>query len=359
MFNPEEKLLLTLLRSPVDYPEITELIKCGIDWDKLLLLAADHRVLPTIYKRLKSQFSEIVPVSSLLRFKASNQQNTKANFARSGQLIKLLSKLKAESIPVIAYKGMALASFAFGDSSLRQYGDIDLFVKKTDFQRVKAAMVSAGCSPAWKLDGSQEAAVLKHHYEFPFEYGDNKTLIEVHWDFMESFFAFDFDVEGVWDRVETVDLYGHKVKTLSPEDYLLVLASHGGKHFWKRISWIQDISQIIENKAINWNEVIDRGIETDSLRMVMIGCYLASRTFGTSLNTRVEEKISADNLTRDLGSWFFESMFSEEREPSEWRKMAAVHLKLRERYRTKLKYCLGLLSTKAIDSLFMPMGRPR
>ena len=150
-----------------------------------------------------------------------------ANLALTGKLLKILELFREHHIPAIAYKGPALAQSAYGDITLRQFNDLDILTRKQDVGKIKELMLSNGCQPAWHLTESQEAAVLRLYYEYPFIWSDGAKLIEIHWQFAEPFFSFAFDLDEIWARSESVEIRGNYVCTLSLEDSLLVLCAHG------------------------------------------------------------------------------------------------------------------------------------
>lgn len=356
----EHEIIFNLLASDSDPVQLERLVTAETDWEYIYRTAGEHRIIPLIYKNLGSVPAGLVPEPIFKRFRARYKEIAKFNFARSTQLIQLVKQLDGEDLPVIAYKGMALAEFAYRDTTLRQFGDIDLFIRKKDFYKARELFIQIGCRPVWNLSASQERAVLKYHYEYPFYFGENDTLIELHWGFVESFFTFDFETEPkIWDRTALINLYGRPIRTLAAEDYLIVLGSHGSKHFWKRLSWVCDIAKLIENREINWDTVIRRAARHGSLRMVWLGAHLAARLVQTKLPAEISRMISADRHIKPLAERFLKTMFAEEKEPAGWVEMARLHLNMRENLGIRLKYSYRLLTTKAIDSLFMPMGRPR
>lgn len=358
-FEVENDLIKILSQRNPQQNEIIPLLQSEINWEYLLKTAEDHRVVPILFQQLKTNYKEHFPPSVYERLRVRFQEIASYNFARSAQLIKIVNILQNNNFSVLSYKGMTLAKLAYKDVTLRQFTDIDLLVKKQEFKKIKELMLSNGCAPVWNMTEKQEKAVLKYDYEFPFYCGKNKTLVEVHWDFIEHFFAFDYDTQKIWKRTETVELYGKNIRTLSPVDYLIVLSSHGSKHFWKRLSWICDIDRLVENTEIDWDLAIKRASETESLRMVLLGLYLSEKLLKTDLPSNIKKKISADENVEFLGELFSESLFQIEKEPFDWKEMARKHLKMREKYKTKIKYAQRLLTVKLVDKLFMPMGRPR
>lgn len=355
----EHKLIFKMLGSDPGNGRTAALLKGELDWDYVYRTSEEHSIIPILFKNLSALPSNSLPPGVLEKFQIRYKAIATYNFARSTQLIKLVEQLETNGVPVIAYKGMALAAYAYQDTTMRQFGDIDLFIRKADFARAKTLLGRIDCKPAWQLNERQEKGVLRYYYEYPFFYGENKTLVEVHWEWVESFFTFDFEFEGIWERTEKVDLYGKKITTLSAEDYLVVLCSHGSKHFWKRLSWICDVAKLIENKKIDWDTVIERSSKYGALRMVWIGVNLAREVCGTKLPAKISQMIDADKNATAFTNRFLGNVFEDEREPSEWTEMARTHLGMREKISSKLKYSYRLLTTKAIDSLFLPMGRPR
>ncbi len=358
-FAAENRLIRLFSQVDPDRSECFSLFGDKIDWDYIFRTAEEHRIVPILFKQLKAAFKSHIPESICNKFQTRFQEIAAYNFARSTQLIKLINLLQTHNFPVLSYKGMTLAELAYGDVTLRQFTDIDLFVKKKDFSEIKKLLISNDCRSVWTLTAKQEHAVLKYDYEFPFYCSEVNTLVEVHWAFVESFFAFDCDTEKLWKRIGLVTLYGKKIPTLSAVDYLIVLCAHGSKHFWKRLGWICDLDRLVRNTEIDWDSVLKLAVETGSLRMVWLGLYLSTEILKTELPGFINEKIQKDQTAAALGKKFIENLFEADKEPSDWKEMAKIHLKMRENLSTKIKYSERLLTTKLIDKLFMPMGRPR
>lgn len=355
----ELRLIIHLLQADPHESEFRALLQNRVDWEYLLQLAEEHRVVPLLFKKLKSEYANLIDPDILGKFQNRYQEIARFNFARSTQLIKLVGALEQEDLPVIAYKGMALAEFAYQDNTLRQFVDIDLLIRKEDFGKVKELFLQLGCQPIWDSTPKQENAILKYYYEYPFFYGKNNTIVEVHWQFLESFFAFDPDLKGVWDRSLNINLYDREIKTLSAEDCIIVLCTHGSKHFWSRLSWICDVAKLIENTTIDWNLTKKLARNSGSLRMLRLGLYLAQELLRTKLPDEMREQISKDPDAVRLGGKITNYICGIETQPTGWTEMAKLHLRMREKLTAKLKYSQRLFTTKLIDKLFMPMGRPQ
>jgi hypothetical protein len=356
---PAVELLVLLARESPDKDLVAQLMKRPPDWKLLFADAEEHRITPILYGNLKT-YSDIVPPHDLDNLRNRVLEIGKLNFARTAQLIKLVKVIQSQQLDVLCYKGMALAALAYRDVALREYTDIDVLIRKKEFFQIKTLLLANKCLPAHEFSESEERAALKYTYDYPFYHDENNTLIEVHWDFIEFFFAFDYYSDEIWDRVIEIEMYGTKIRTLSPEDYLIVLSTHGSKHFWNRLAWVCDIDRLVRNTKIDWELVRSRAAAVDALRMIRIGLLLSNKLLNTPIPETEAIGVQGDRNASQLADEFADSLFEDEKEKhSDWIRMAKRHLRMREKLSIKIKYCWRLLKVKLLDKLFMPMGRPQ
>jgi hypothetical protein len=353
----ENQLLIHLLQTGAR-KEIESFLQNPIDWEIVLQTAEKHKVVPLVFQNLEN-YSALVPAEFFEQIQTRCRNLAAKNLGKTLHLLKLGELFKANDVPFIAYKGAALAAFAYQDVALRQFTDLDLLIRKKDFPRVKRLIVENGGEPAWNLTAKEEKAVLKYYYEYPFVFGDSKkTLVEIHWHLLESFFAFDFETEKLFARAENVSLYGKSVPTLNAADTLVIATAHGSKHFWKRLAWICDIGKLIETDEIDWSAAFELARRFGSLRMLRLGLRLANDVLKCALPEEIRRDVDRDGEVKLLADALKNTLFEENNEFAGM-KMAKTHLKMRERVSDKIKYSKRLVQTKMIDSLFMPMGRPR
>lgn len=353
----EHQLVVALLRADAG-AEIDAVLQTPVDWEIVFQTAEKHKVVPLVFQNLVN-YSPLVPAEFLERIQTRCREIAAKNLGKTLHLLKLGDVFRANDLPFIAYKGAALAAFAYKDVALRHFTDLDLLVRKKDFALVKRLIIENGGAPDWNLTAKEEKAVLKHYYEYPFVFGENKkTVVEIHWHLLESFFAFDFETENLFARVENVFLYGKPVPTLNAADALVVATAHGSKHFWKRLAWICDIGKLIETDQIDWRAAFETARKFGSLRMLRLGLSLANDVLKCAPPEEIRRDVEKDGEVKLLTEQLKNALFDENNEFAGM-KMAKTHLKMRERVGDKIKYSKRLVQTKMIDSLFMPMGRPR
>ncbi len=82
---------------------------------------------------------------------------------------------------------------AYGDLSLRQFGDLDILIHKRDLLRAKELLISQGYQ--LKLTDAQEAAHIYSYYTLPFVRTNGKILVELHWALTGKHWPFPFDFD--------------------------------------------------------------------------------------------------------------------------------------------------------------------
>ena len=103
------------------------------------------------------------------------------------------------------------------------------------------------------------------------------------------------DLDEFSSRGVTVNLGGHDVRTFSPEDALLAICVHGSKDFWARLSWIADVSELIQsNPGLDWKAISARAEALQVQRMLHVGLILAARVLDATLPEEIAGQVKAD-----------------------------------------------------------------
>jgi hypothetical protein len=101
-----------------------------------------------------------------------------------------------------------------------------------------------------------------------------------------------------------VSMGGREMHGLSPEDLLLVLCLHAGKHLWMRLIWICDIAETIRTQEIDWRLLRSRGAQLGVLRIVGVSLWLARRLLECSLPELADDLVNSDSAVAALGEDF-------------------------------------------------------
>lgn len=229
--RPEIALLLCCARTRVDsehVEQIRTLLREDINWQYLIQVAHAQGVAPLLYRSLQTNCPEAIPQTVLDQLQRHFHVNALHNLFLTRELHQIYKWFEAQGIPVIPFKGPTLAAMAYGDLSLRQFGDLDILIHKKDLLRAKDLLVSQGYQ--LKLTDAEEAAFIHSYYTLPFVRTDGKIPVELHWALTGKHWPFPFDFDRLRAHLIPVSCREAQLFSLRPEDLLLFLCVHGAKH---------------------------------------------------------------------------------------------------------------------------------
>lgn len=337
----EHRLLLYCARTRVGgaaAESLKSLAGGELDWDYLYRLARRHAVLPLLYRQLHATAPREVPPAQLQRLRDNFREHTARNLYLTGELERIVSLFEAEGVPVIPYKGPALAACAYGDLALRRYVDLDILVRKEDLARAKELLIRRGFDPQLRLTPSQERVLLRSQHNLPFRRDDGRLIVELHWEFAARRYAARDD--SVWSRLVDVKLRGREVKSLAPEDLLLSLCVHGTKHLWERLAWICDVAELLRSHPhLDWPFVFAQARATRTERMLLLGLRLARQLLDAELPGEIDSRVDAEpyvaRLAERVGARLFDGA---EHKPAALLSNITFNLLARRGLRDRLRY---------------------
>jgi Uncharacterised nucleotidyltransferase len=300
---PEKRLLVCCARMrmrPAIGEEIRRIANGPLDWDYVLNSAAENSVMPLIGLHFAPILGEIVPAEWIERVKGACRANALRCLLLTGELIRIVNHLEGNQVKAIPYKGPVLAVQAYGDITLREYEDLDLIICQRDLGKAHEVMLSLGFRPRFPWIHSSgysgaTASVIPGEYNYVDD--ARRIIVELHTELTLRHFPMTPDLEELSQRLVPVSLSGHPVKTFSPEDNLSALCIHGAKDMWERISWVTDISELIQaGKGLDWDAVWKRAEALRAERMVSLGLALAADLLDAPLPEEVRSHVKRDEV---------------------------------------------------------------
>ena len=347
--RPEEEIILCCAHTSLCSEEVKRieiLLNHELDWPYMYRTALRHGVLPLLYGNLKKTFPEAVPKDAMDLLWKRFLSNTRHNIFLTRELLKLLHLFETHGIPAIPYKGPVLSASVYGDISLRQFDDLDIFIYARDILRVKDLLVSQGYRPEIQLDGSREKVFLRSQGDYKFFQNEGKVIAEIQWKITQKYLPIFYDHEGLWERLEVISLDGRNVKTFSPEDMLFILCLHGFYHCWNRLKWVCDIAEWIRvNKEMNWIRLIQMAHTQGSERILLLGLLLTRNLLKTKLPEEVLQEVKADPKIELLATQLCGLLCGELGYSTGELKYFLFHIKIWKRFQDKIRYCIGLATT--------------
>jgi len=279
----------------------------------LIALANQHGILPLVYKTIKN-LSENTSPRSLSLSKCSSIQHSKSNIQHflselkpiymsivqknmlmTSELLKIMSLLKENKVEALAFKGPTLAQMAYGDITLRQYGDLDILVDEQDAYRAAELMIQHAHEAILPLSIVSSKTCLHVAKDFSLL---SKTGVhtELHWRLFEKKYNISLLSCAKEQKCQSVTINGNTIKTLQNELLLVYLCLHGAKHAFERIEWICDIDRLILTSTVDWDYAISLAEQSHSKRSFYLGLSLAHTLLQTMIPETIHNIIQKEDI---------------------------------------------------------------
>lgn len=342
---PELELLTCIARRELDHDNTAraaQLLDRGIDWEILYQRAEAHGLMPLLYWHVSRSLSDRVPPEHSRRLKRSFLANVAHTGLLAQEFVNLLRILRDTNIEAVPFKGLALAEELYGSIALRQCGDLDFLIHKQDLTAAIRALGAVGYKSTLPLSPAQLEAYTRSHNELMFR--ESKALLDLHWEILPSFFSLSFDSAKYLPNLRRIRVSEIETQSLSPENLLLLLCIHGGKHLWTRLIWLCDVSELIRKYPnLDWKYVLSKAREVGAQRLLLVGLCLSKTLLGTALPETVAKEIKDDPTTRILSAQLRKDVIDGQ-EPSEI-SIDLFWLKSRERWSDKIRFLVRYPTT--------------
>jgi len=316
---PEKELLAYCARTRVDPAStnrISKLLNGTLAWDYILDQAEENSVTPLLSRQLQALASGAVPAPAAERLKDACRANTIRCLFLTAELTKIFDLFHSRGIQTIAYKGPALAVQAYGDMTLREFEDLDIIVRQSDLSKANEVMLGLGYRPRfeWIVSSGTPSSLVPGEYNYRDE--KRRIMVELHTERTLRHFPEAPNLEDFSKRLVFVKLNDREIPTFSVEDALIVLSIHGAKDFWERLSWIADISELVERYGnLDWDVTLRRAENLGAERMLHIGLLLATLLLDAVIPEKVLHRLQADVVGNQVASETLARLMSREYQP--------------------------------------------
>ena len=328
----ETLLLLDCARGTID-PETADRIRArvteGLNWNRLLALAQRHGLAPLVYAHLSQVCGASVPDEPLAFLRDYSQRNSAFVVLLTGELVRLLKILEANGITAIPYKGPAIALKLYGSVARRQFGDLDILVRRRDVWEAGRLIEAEGYEPVFALPRTMRARLLSHSYVRTFHREKSRTPLELHWDIAERHWAIRFDADAMWRRLESMELPGATAFVPCAEDLLLMLCVHGVRHGSDKLEGIASIAELLRTPSLDWKRIWRQSGEMHCRRILEFGLLLAHGLFDVPLAPQAAEAIGSQALVA-MARKAVRHFVADDPPPHTWRRQVSFQLGLKD-----------------------------
>jgi hypothetical protein len=251
----------------------------NVNWEEFIRLVKHHRVYPVIYSNLRKLEKEI-PRKVFLKLKQLYHLNRIQMLYLGGDIEQLSKIFTSNGIRLIFLKGPVLGLDLYGDISLRTSSDLDILIPLKDLKKAEKLLLQNGYVKDDYISTVLGDWKWRHHH-FTFVHKEKNIKVEIHWR-LNPGPSKEPNFNDLWERKRVSKLTNFPVHILSREDLFIFLVSHGARHGWSRLRWLQDIDQLSKQK-------LDKGLILFLLRRYQFSqlggqaLLLSSNLLGTEI----------------------------------------------------------------------------
>ncbi len=344
--RPEDEVILCCARKRLDArgaERLRALLGKELNWVYLVATAIRHGLAALLYCHLNAIGPESIPEEWIAFLKDFFHKNAARSLYLTGELLKVFEPLTASEILAIPYKGPVLAARAYGNLALRQFVDLDIAVRQRDVPKAYKLLVAEGYHAELDWTSAHQASAAHIPGQYFFSCDGGKGIIELHTELTLRYFPVPLDLEQLAQRLESVSVGGGKVRTFSVEDSLSILCVHASKHFWDRLMWVCDISELVQNSpGVNWKQAEEQARRLGCERMLFLGLYLAHDILESPLPEHILRRVEASSVVRSLAAQVRRRLFQEARAVPGIIQRSFFRLRMRKSVWEGLQYCSRL-----------------
>ncbi len=134
------------------------------------------------------------------------------------------------------------------------------------------------------------------------------------------------------------------MKTLSPEDLVLVLSAHAAKHMWAKLLWLCDLARLTSFE-LDWKWIGAQAKDKGITRILMTTLSLNRNLFETAVPPGAEQNIPKDEGSTELAEEIVEQILSGYECSPESISYFRFVMKLRERRADRMRFLQRLIFT--------------
>ncbi len=285
-----------------------------------------HGLAPWFYKSIANHPESCLPAGIEKELRQDYMLSVLTNMTSEPALKQVLGTLNTNNVSPVLLKGAYLGPAVYKDPPLRTMCDIDLLVRKKDFEVTRNTLMSLGYTAEVQTDRPEDQTLqLSGSYARSDGFS---VAIDIH-RALGAMDFYRFSPSEVWDHVTEQGLYGCKVFFLSPELNFMHVAVHALNHGPMLGDWL-DLLLILNRTAFDW----DRFICLSRSFGVMRPMWWVFRELGANWESAAPSYIM-DALSAYRPHWLEDRIIS-----NRWRYVWRLYAKMRllEGWRSRIRF---------------------
>lgn len=263
-----------------------------------------YRLLPLVYRNLAGQAPHVAQWNVL---KGIHRRTWSHNQVLFHQVRPLIEELHRDGIPVLLFKGVALALRVYPDAGCRPMRDVDVLVPATAARALLMKLESAGWKiGCWRPPGFPES-FLRFRHAADFE-APNGARVDLHWHALNLCCHRSAD-DLFWRRSEPLDFLGIPAETCNATEHLLQICTHGV--VWSPVPpvrWAADAVLLLRSAqaetGIDWERLTRTACDLDLVPYLRSSLAFLRRELGAPVPDEALDRLERASSTRSAAMEF-------------------------------------------------------
>jgi hypothetical protein len=262
-----------------------------VPWESIAALAEMEGVSGLLYSHLKNLgLLSTLPKSFTQSIESAYHQTKHRTLGIVAEAERLSQGFEQAGIQVIALQGLSLLSI-YGDLGLRYLDDVDLMVRESDKNHLKALL---------REDGYQNPIDV-----YPDLLHKEGLKIDIHTHVLNldriraRSYLFPEDLTPMWERAIPIFDQTDGILILDPYDNFIALAAHVLKHSYSRLIWLVDLRELLLKLAksnVGWDRIIERSRFWKQEKVVLYALTLMEGIFSMKAPFWVKSALGIQKL---------------------------------------------------------------
>ena len=337
------------------------------DSARLAILSRYHQVQSLLYDYLTTH-PGLIHLQDLEDLKAHSINDAVFNMIFLRKSLELNAALSENAVDAFLMKGAFWAWWLYERPGLREFGDIDYFLRKQHVTKGLHVLGRFGFQPdAYRKFLLEDESVSRLYFETDYQLplvpdteGVVKSL-EIQWNSSYPRFSYEFTWEELMSRSMLFEVLGEKIEVPSPDNQLLMmLVHHAGVEQWDKLKYMGDFVRLLRkfSDTLDWPYVISVAREKGFYQLLLQSLGLVRMLTGEDYGKYIAGDNLSDYPSDSLASAVLAHWENRRTKPmtKSWR-IFYFNMKYRDRITDKLRILLKHVAYLLEWRLLLPKAR--
>ena len=304
----EERLILQAARGAVTGQArgtIQSLVREKLDWMYILTVATRHAVAPILHygleQALGEDFDDALPAAAHAELGRLRTASSERSAHIRAEVDAIAEHLAEAGIETLGLKDLTLGQEIYPEPGLRPIGDVDLLVRRDDYQSAARLLEDLDFTPVKDGERRFEAKYsVGRHLRRPAD----ELWVDLQWNVAQREWdlygdgRFTYDVERMWRRARRLE----KILAPSDEDMLFHLCLHAEGHSFGELILLCDIAELLRTRSetLEWSEVLDLAAAHGTESSLYYTLRLVSALLAVDAPVQIMEELEPDYFQASL-----------------------------------------------------------